>query len=70
MHNFTANNLIHGNTMNPLAEQLNSDVQSENPYVYEILSDFGKRIFFPTAGILAQAGDAKKNAHLYRQLWT
>ncbi|MCH2208232.1 MAG: aminotransferase class I/II-fold pyridoxal phosphate-dependent enzyme [Lentisphaerales bacterium] len=51
--------------MNPLAEQLNSDIQSENPYVYEILSDFGKRIFFPTAGILAQAGDAKKNAHLY-----
>jgi len=51
--------------MNPLAEQLNTDIQSENPYVLEQLSDYGKRIFFPTAGILAQAGDAKKNAHLY-----
>ena len=51
--------------MNPLAEQLNADIQSENPYVLEQLSDYGKRIFFPTAGILAQAADAKKNAHLY-----
>lgn len=51
--------------MNPLAEQLNSDIQSENPYVYEMLSDFGKRIFFPTSGILAQSADAKQNAHLY-----
>ena len=51
--------------MNPLAQQLNEDIQSENPYVLEMLSDFGKRIFFPTAGILAQAGDAKKNAYLY-----
>ena len=51
--------------MNPLAQQLNDDIQSENSHVFEILSDFGKRIFFPTAGILAQAGDAKKNAYLY-----
>ena len=51
--------------MNPLAEQLNNDIQSENAHVLEILSDFGKRIFFPTAGILAQSADAKKNAHLY-----
>ena len=48
--------------MNPLAQQLNENIQSENPHVFELLSDFGKRIFFPTAGILAQAGDAKKNA--------
>ena len=51
--------------MSPLAEQLNADIQSENPYVLEQLSDYGKRIFFPTAGILAQAADAKANAHLY-----
>lgn len=54
-----------GNTMNPLAEQLNNDIQSENSHVYETLSDFGKRIFFPTAGILAQSADAKQNASLY-----
>jgi len=51
--------------MNPLAQQLNDDIASENANVLEMLSDFGKRIFFPTSGILAQAGDAKQNAHLY-----
>ena len=51
--------------MNPLAQQLNEDIASENANVLNMLSDFGKRIFFPTAGILAQAGDAKQNAHLY-----
>ena len=51
--------------MNPLAQQLNDDIASENANVLDMLSDFGKRIFFPTAGILAQAGDAKQNAHLY-----
>ena len=51
--------------MNPLAQQLNEDIASENPHVLEMLSDFGKRIFFPTSGILAQAGEAKQNAYLY-----
>ena len=51
--------------MNPLAQQLNDDIASENPNVLEMLSDFGKRIYFPTSGILAQAADAKQNAHLY-----
>ncbi|MCM8526873.1 MAG: aminotransferase class I/II-fold pyridoxal phosphate-dependent enzyme [Lentisphaeraceae bacterium] len=51
--------------MNPLAQQLNEDIASENANVLDMLSDFGKRIFFPTAGILAQAADAKENAHLY-----
>ena len=51
--------------MNPLAQQLNEDIASENANVLDILSKFGKNIFFPTAGILAQSADAKQNAHLY-----
>ena len=51
--------------MNPLAEKLNNDIKSANPYTYESLSDYGKRIFFPSAGILAQAGEAKQGAFNY-----
>ena len=51
--------------MNPAAEKLNNEIQNENPFVLEALSDYGKRIFFPSAGILAQSADAKANAHLY-----
>ena len=51
--------------MNPAAAKLNESIQNENPYVLEQLSDFGKRIFFPSAGILAQSADAKANAFNY-----
>ena len=51
--------------MNPLAEQLNADIQSENANVFEMLSDYGKRIFFPTQGILAQSAEAKEQAFNY-----
>lgn len=51
--------------MNPLAEKLNEQISTSNPHVLEMLSDYGKRIFFPSAGILAQSAEAKADAHLY-----
>ena len=51
--------------MSPLAEKLNSAISESNPHVLEMLSDYGKRIFFPSAGILAQSAEAKADAHLY-----
>jgi aspartate/methionine/tyrosine aminotransferase len=51
--------------MSPLAEKLNEQISASNPHVLEMLSDYGKRIFFPSAGILAQSAEAKADAHLY-----
>ncbi len=45
--------------MNPQALELNQIVQSENPAIYEMLSQRGKAIFFPKKGILGQTADAK-----------
>ena len=42
-----------------LATELNAMIAKENPNVLAMLSDFGKRIFFPK-GILAQAAEAKE----------
>ena len=42
-----------------LATELNATIARENPNVLAMLSDFGKRIFFPR-GILAQAAEAKQ----------
>ena len=51
--------------MNPIAEKLNKDIQSANPAIFDMLSSYGKRIFFPSAGILAQSAEAKEKAFLY-----
>ncbi|MFQ6099599.1 MAG: hypothetical protein ACE5O2_17835, partial [Armatimonadota bacterium] len=48
--------------MNPLAVELNDTIEAANPHVFEMLSDFGKRLFFPK-GILAQSAEAKKKAN-------
>ncbi|MBD2848170.1 aminotransferase class I/II-fold pyridoxal phosphate-dependent enzyme [Paenibacillus sp. IB182496] len=48
--------------MNPLAKQLNETIQSENPHVYDMLSDIGKAIYFPKEGILSQSAEAKAKA--------
>jgi len=48
--------------MNPLVKQLNETIQRENPYVYEMLSDLGKKIYFPKEGILSQSAEATKKA--------
>ena len=48
--------------MNPLAEQLNQTIKSAAPHVYDMLSDVGKKLFFPK-GILSQSAEAKEKAH-------
>jgi aspartate/methionine/tyrosine aminotransferase len=47
--------------MNPLAEQLNQTIKSAAPHVYDMLSDVGKKLFFPK-GILSQSAEAKDKA--------
>ncbi len=48
--------------MNELAEQLNEQIRSVNPVAFEVLSELGKRIYFPSKGILSQSAEAKKLA--------
>ena len=48
--------------MNPLAEKLNETIKSCNQNVFEMLSERGKRIFYPVKGIIAQAAEAKEQA--------
>lgn len=48
--------------MNPLAQQLNETLQRENANVYAMLSDLGKKIYFPKEGILSQSAEAKAKA--------
>jgi aspartate/methionine/tyrosine aminotransferase len=50
--------------MNPLAEALNDQISAVNPNVLEMLSDFGKSLYFPK-GILSQSAEAKTKANLY-----
>ena len=45
--------------MNPQAEELNQVIKAKNPAVFEMLSEKGKKIFFPKKGILGQTADAK-----------
>jgi aspartate/methionine/tyrosine aminotransferase len=48
--------------LNPLAESLNEKIQSESSDAFSMLSALGKRIFFPSKGILSQSAEAKKLA--------
>lgn len=48
--------------MNPIALELNHIIKQSNPYVFEMLSDMGKALFFPK-GILTQSAEAKQKAH-------
>ena len=48
--------------LNPLAVELNQAIQSANPYVYEMLSERGRALYFPK-GILTQSAEAKAKAH-------
>jgi phosphoenolpyruvate carboxykinase (GTP) len=45
----------------PLAKELNEIIERENPNVYAMLSDLGKRLFFPK-GIPAQSAEASAKA--------
>jgi aspartate/methionine/tyrosine aminotransferase len=48
--------------LNPLAEAANAAIRKDCPVVFELLSERGKRFFFPTKGILAQGAEAKQKA--------
>lgn len=50
--------------MHEIARGLNEQIQKENPYVYELLSDLGKRLYYPK-GILTQTDEAKQKAHRF-----
>jgi aspartate/methionine/tyrosine aminotransferase len=53
-----------GTEIRPLAAELNETIEQENPHVGSMLSELGKRLFFPK-GILAQSAEAKDKAHRY-----
>jgi aspartate/methionine/tyrosine aminotransferase len=46
--------------MNPQAEALNVSIQQDSQVVFELLSEKGKKIFFPKKGILGQSAEAKE----------
>lgn len=50
--------------MNPIAKELNEIIKKANVYVYEMLSEVGKNLFFPK-GILSQSAEAKEKAHRF-----
>ncbi len=50
--------------MNPLATELNEQIQSQSPETYALLSRRGKELYFPR-GILSQTAEANEKAHLY-----
>lgn len=50
--------------MNPLAAELNSLLEQNNPNVLAMLSDLGREMFFPK-GILSQSAEAKEKAHKF-----
>ncbi|UCF84354.1 MAG: aminotransferase class I/II-fold pyridoxal phosphate-dependent enzyme [Desulfobacteraceae bacterium] len=47
--------------MDPIANELNEIIIKGNDHVYEMLSDVGKKLFFPK-GILSQGAEAKEKA--------
>lgn len=47
------------NGMPPLAKALNDEITNTDNVVFELLSAKGKRIFFPSKGILGQSNEAK-----------
>jgi len=53
-----------GMEIRPLAAELNEVIERENPHVAGMLSELGKRLFFPR-GILAQSAEARDKAKRY-----
>ena len=53
-----------GSQIRPLAAELNQTISRENPHVFAMLSELGKRIYFPK-GILADSAEAKEKAKRY-----
>ncbi len=50
--------------LNPLAVAANDAISSDCPHVFDVMSECGKRLFFPK-GILSQSAEAKTKAHRY-----
>ena len=50
--------------MNPLATELNQDLEKNAPKVLSMLGSVGKNLFFPK-GILSQSAEAKEKAHKF-----
>lgn len=50
--------------VNPLAQELNTIIEKDCPIVHGLLSDLGKKLFFPK-GILPQSAEAKVKATRY-----
>jgi hypothetical protein len=48
--------------LHPLAQAANDALAKDCPVVLELLSERGKRFFFPAKGILAQGAEAKQKA--------
>jgi phosphoenolpyruvate carboxykinase (GTP) len=53
-----------GETVPPLAQDLNETIQRENEQVHLMLSELGRRLYFPK-GILSQSAEAKDKAHRF-----
>src|SRR3954471_11813774 len=51
--------------LNPLAAQLNETLAKDCPVALAVLSERGKRFYFPAKGILAQGAEAKAKAKRY-----
>lgn len=47
--------------MNTLGQKLNDDIINSNPYVFELLSNLGKSLYYPK-GIISQGTEASKKA--------
>jgi len=50
--------------LNPLAVELNDKLQAAAPEVFEMLSAFGRRVYFPK-GILSQSAEAREKGHRF-----
>ena len=53
-----------GTEVRPLAAELNECIEEQNPVLYGMLSELGKRLYFPR-GILAQSAEATEKASRY-----
>ena len=49
-------------SINPIAIDLNNAIQENSHHIIDMLSDFGRQIYFPK-GILSQGAEAKQQAH-------
>jgi aspartate/methionine/tyrosine aminotransferase len=53
-----------GAQLNPLAVDLNAAIKEQAPVVMRVLSELGKKLYFPK-GILTQSAEANEKAHRY-----